>query len=243
VSTSIPEDNKPISLGDHYHRIHSKLPALAPGRWDNYTLNAFLRSSQENVSVDFYNDCKKHIFKIAVAKTAWDSIQKFQMMDLPIAGITYEQAMQYITYKQDVSNSCAVNAKDQYRYECFLPSPEEFDSLQTIMDSINYQGCNLFNYKNALCADCPNGKKLKKHPIFSRTGTEPTYVWSYFPDTFGLKNFKGNVAEMTSIKGISKGGSYMHFASEALNGRRHAYIGSAGWLGFRVWYRIYSRVD
>ncbi|HSF90422.1 MAG TPA: hypothetical protein VLA46_13455 [Saprospiraceae bacterium] len=236
ASTSFTEDQKIIHLGDHYNAIRSKLPALEPGRWDNFTINAFLRKSKENVSVHFSNDCKDHIIKIAVAETAWDSIRKFKMMELPIVGITYEQAMAYIAYKQDVWNSC-LKAKDTFQYECFLPTPEQFAIVQTILDSTNTKGCSLFNYTNSLCPDCPNGETFLKDPILSRTGKEPTYVWLYFPDPFGLYNFKGNVAEMTSVKGIAMGGSCEHYAAEAFNGARQSYVGSAGWLGFRVWYR------
>ena len=236
AATSFTEDDKIIKLGDHWNNIYSKLPVFKPGGWSHYTMNAFLRNSPKNVNVDFYNDCKERITKIAVAESAWDSIREYHLMDLPIAGITYEQAMMYIQYKQELTNSCGFNAKDKYRYECFLPTPEEFESIQTALDSTNSLGCNLFNYKNSLCPDCPNGEKFINNPIASRTGLEPTSVWGYFPDKFGLYNFKGNVAEMTSVKGIAAGGSCMHYASEAYAGRRLVYLGSADWLGFRVWY-------
>ncbi len=237
LTTSFTGDQKEIKLGEHYDKILTKLPALSPGRWDNYTLNAFLRKREDNVSVDFYNECKAHVVKLTVAKTAWDTIRKFELMDSPIAGITYEQAMKYIQYKQDISNSCGFTSKDTFRYECFLPTPEQFDAAQTALDSVNGLGCNMFNYKGSLCADCPNGKEMIQHPVSSRTGMEPTSVWNYFPDRRGLKNLRGNVAEMTSVKGIAVGGSCIHYASEAYPGKRQAYIGSAGWLGFRVWYR------
>ncbi|HQW25148.1 MAG TPA: hypothetical protein PLV75_04305 [Saprospiraceae bacterium] len=237
ISTSFTDGKQPIKLGEHYNIIRSKLPALGTGRWDNFTINAFLRKSQENVAVHFSNDCKDHVLSVSVPETAWDSIRKYELMDLPIVGITYEQAMEYIRYKQDLSNACGLKAKDTFRYECFLPTPEQFQIVQTKLDSTNSLGCNLFNYKNSLCPDCPNGEKYLKDPIYSKTGMEPTHVWSYFIDAFGLKNFKGNVAEMTSVKGIAMGGSCMHYASEAFNGARQAYVGSAGWLGFRVWYR------
>jgi hypothetical protein len=42
---------------------------------------------------------------------------------------------------------------------------------------------------------------------------------------------------MTAIDGMAEGGSCMHYASEAFNGRRQTYLGSAAWLGLRVWYR------
>ena len=236
MSTSFTNGKQPIKLGDHYDKIRSKLPALEPGRWDNYTINVFLRKSEENVSVHFSNDCKDPVLTVSVPETAWDSIRKYQLMGLPIVGITYEQALAYVAYKQDVWNSC-LKAKDTFRYEGFLPTPEQFKIVQTTMDSINSLECNMYNYVNSLCADCPNGKKFLQDPIFSRTGKEPTYVWSYYPDPFGLKNFKGNAAEMTSVKGIAMGGSCMHYASETMNGSRQRYYGSAGWLGFRVWYR------
>ncbi len=241
MSTSFTDGKQPIRLGDHYEIIRSKLPALEPGRWDHYAINAFLRRSEENVAVYLYNDCKDPMLAVSVPKTAWDSIQEFKLMFLPIVGITYEQAMDYLAYKQVVVNSCGFKAKDTFRYACFLPTPEQFQIVQTTLDSTNLLGCNLFNYVNSLCADCPNGEKFLKNPISSRTGKEPTSVLGYFPDPFGLYNFKGNVAEMTSVKGIAMGGSCEHYAAEAFNGARQVYAGSAGWLGFRVWYKMIAK--
>jgi hypothetical protein len=240
LSTSFTEDHQTIHLGDHYNTIRTKLPALGPGRWDNYTINALLRKSQEDVTVHFSNDCRDQVVKVSVAATAWDSIRKLKLMDLPIAGITYEQALDYIQYKQDLTNACGLKGKDTFRYECFLPTLEQFEMVQTVLDSTNTKGCSLFNYTNSLCPDCPNGETFLKDPILSRTGKEPTYVWLYFPDPFGLYNFKGNVAEMTSVKGVALGGSCIHYASEAFDGNRQSYAGSAPWLGFRVWYRRIS---
>ncbi len=237
MATSFTEGKQPIKLGDHYDKISSKLPALEPGRWDHYTISAFLRKSEKNVVVYLYNDCRDPVQTVSVSEAAWDSIQKYKLMYLPIAGITYEQAMDYMAYKQEAVNSCDFKAKDTFRYECFLPTPEQFQIVQTKLDSTNSLGCNLFNYVNSLCADCPNGEKYLKNPVSSRTGKEPTSVLGYYPDPFGLYNFKGNVAEMTSVKGIAMGGSCEHYATEAFDGAKQMYAGSAGWLGFRVWYR------
>ena len=78
------------------------------------------------------------------------------------------------------------------------------------MDSLNSKGCILFNYRNAWCDQCPNMEKFKNHPVFKKIGSEAIHVWSFFPNNFKLYNVKGNVAEMTSVKGIAKGGSYFH---------------------------------
>jgi hypothetical protein len=237
AATSFPEGVMTVKLGDHYEQLQSKLPVLGGGGWPDYTIRAFLRTHEKYVAVDFYNACSDQIVNLAVGQAAADSIKKYELMDLPITGITYEQAMDYVSYLQDVMNSCDVFTQGLYRYECFLPTPEAFDIYEPKWDSLNAQGCNLFNFKNSLCAACPNSKKIMKHPIFSKTGVEPTYTWGYFPDQNGVKNYKGNVAEMTSVKGVAKGGSCMHYASEAYEGRSQSYDGPAMWLGFRVWYR------
>jgi hypothetical protein len=241
VSTSVAENNNAIFLGDHLEKINSKLPDLEMDGWCSYTLKAFLRKDKNMTAQKLYIHCKNKYIEIQLPKNAWDSIKKFSLLDLPIVGITYEQALQYLAYKQDIANACHFSSnKNKYRYACFLPTPQQFDSIQTVIDSMNIKGCNLFNYKNSICPDCPNGKTYKNHPVLSKTGKEPTYVNGYFTDNYGLMNFKGNVAEMTSIKGIAKGGSCCHYASEAFGGKSQTYATPTIWLGFRVWYKVYA---
>lgn len=237
IATSFPQADKAVWLGDYSDQIKSKLPTLGLGEWSDYTIGAFLRPCQKYVAIEFYNECNDRMVNLMVGEAAGDSIKKYQLMDLPITGISYEQAMTYVAYMQDVLNTCDSYTEGKYRFECFLPTPQQFDSIRVNLDSINSQGCNLFNYKNSLCSSCPNGKKSRKHPVNSRTGLAPTYTWGYFPDPHGLKNILGNVAEMTSVKGVAKGGSYAHYASEAIDGHTQEYTGPALWLGFRVWYR------
>jgi hypothetical protein len=237
LSTSFTGNNKTIKLGDHNDIIKSKLPVLGRDGLNDYTIRAFLSHHQENVAIEFYNDCHNHLGNLAVGKASGDSIKEYKLMDLPIVGITFEQAMQYVEYLQHVLDTCDIYSKGKYRYECYLPSPEQFDAVRLHMDSTNVQGCNLFNYKNSLCPSCPNGNKNMSDPIFARTGREPTYTWGYYPDSLGVKNLNGNVAEMTSVKGIAKGGSCVHYAIESFNGSKQEYSAPEMWLGFRVWFR------
>jgi hypothetical protein len=48
-----------------------------------------------------------------------------------------------------------------------------------------------------------------------------------------IVDIQGNVAEMTSIKGLSKGGSYFHYAAETFKGKEIPYNKPERWLGFR----------
>jgi len=106
---------------------------------------------------------------------------------------------------------------------------------------MNTLKCTLFNFNHIPCTDCASAKKTKNHPVLKYIGSEPVYVWGYFPDILGLWNLQGNVAEMTSVKGIAKGGSCNHPASEAYNNKSQEYTKPEIWLGFRVWYRFYEK--
>lgn len=240
VSTSFPGEDEVIFLGDQLDKIGSKLPELDMPGWCSYTVKAVLRKEDKMVMQKVFNHCTQQNIKIGFPAAAWDSIDHYGLLDLPIVGITYEQAMEYVGYKQTILNTCEVNpkkSKEHYRFECFLPTPGEFGSIQIKIDSVNYPGCNLFNFKDALCEDCPNGKKWAKNPVLKRTGKEPTAVDTYFPYPIGLYNVPGNVAEMTSMKGIAMGGSCHHYAALAFDGKIQGYTKPEEWLGFRVWYR------
>jgi formylglycine-generating enzyme required for sulfatase activity len=57
----------------------------------------------------------------------------------------------------------------------------------------------------------------------------------HYPKTkqFGLDNLFGNVAEMTSEKGIAKGGSFAHTLEECAANKVQIYDSPQAWLGFR----------
>ncbi len=238
-----PKNKKdPFYLIDSIDKIKMKLPELSLPGFSNYVIKAFLRKDKKCVVQRVWNHCDHSIIKLYIPKQAWDSIKKYNLLNLPIVGITYEQALKYIEYKQNISNTCDLyikESKNKYFYKCYLPTPEQYDSFQTKADSFTM--CPRFNFKNSLCLDCPNGKENKKHPVTKHIGVLPIYVNGYFPNYYGLYNFKGNVAEMTSVKGIAKGGSCAHYASEAYAGKNQEYVKPEMWLGFRVWYTPYPR--
>ncbi|WP_375561983.1 formylglycine-generating enzyme family protein [Bernardetia sp. OM2101] len=61
-----------------------------------------------------------------------------------------------------------------------------------------------------------------------------TWIYSNQPVYhFGLYNMFGNVAEMTSEKGIAKGGSFAHTLEECAADKVQTYDSPQAWLGFR----------
>lgn len=243
ITSSFDDQKEPITLANHIDIISSKLPADLSQEWNNYVFNSFIHNEDSVIIQKFHNHCTGKNIKINVAASAWDTIFKYHLLDIPVVGITYEQAMEYIQYKEQILNKCDPENKSdkiKYKYECFLPAPEHIDTMLWKTDSLNNQGCNIFNFKNSLCADCPNGKIVLQSKVISKMGTGPIYVNTFYPYIFGYYNMKGNVAEMTSTKGIAKGGSYAHYASESNPKNNQIYTKPEPWLGFRVWYKVYS---
>ena len=243
VTSSFSELDGAVFLGDHTELIKDKLPELEQPGWTSYVVRALLRKEKNMTCQKVYKNCNifYFIFRISISKTAWDSIKKYNLLDLPVTGITFEQAQKYIEFLQDKSDSFGISLKgnkNKYRFECFLPTPAQFDSFLIPLDS--FTKCPTFNFKNSVCPDCPSGKKFKDHPVLKNVGKEPIYIYTNWPNCYGLFNFQGNVSEMTSIKGIAKGGSCFHPASEANKGKIQTYTKPEIWLGFRVWYRVYE---
>lgn len=59
------------------------------------------------------------------------------------------------------------------------------------------------------------------------------YIYDFTRSNFGLYHMIGNVAEMTSTKGTSKGGSFRHSLQESTIQKDILYDTPEAWLGFR----------
>ena len=66
-------------------------------------------------------------------------------------------------------------------------------------------------------------------------------ILAYWPNKLGIYNLIGNVAEMTSIKGIAKGGSWKHTEDEISVDKDFEYTESTSWLGFRCVFEVKDR--
>ncbi len=161
--------------------------------------------------------------------------------NMPVNGITYEQAMAYCDWLSDKYVDISKYAPLKLNFR--LPTPAESDSLlQDVYSSmkkgdehylafqqgINKHGCAIYNHRhNSWCAANILMKKEFGYGIPIQEGV-------FFPDMNGLLDLMGNVAEMTSAKGVAKGGSCIHTAAECQPGIENKYDGPKVWLGFRV---------
>lgn len=111
-------------------------------------------------------------------------------------------------------------------YEKKKPEDRE-KTLKQLRECKNENKCALCNYANKDI--CDSNTKL-----ITKFGNEVYPVAVFFPNCFGVFDLQGNAAEMTNEKGIAKGGSYIHPASECLPEAIQNYSSPQPWLGFRL---------
>jgi hypothetical protein len=155
--------------------------------------------------------------------------QAERLLIYPIVGITAAQAQAYcdLLTEQRIAELEWNDEADGPEMIYGLPATELYDRLLSQRDSTNGE-CALFNYS---CEPCQS--RLKGRDAFIHPGREITPVDGYMPDWRGLYNLRGNAAEMTTVPGVAKGGSYAHPAKSALPGQQQRYTSPQPWLGFR----------
>ena len=171
------------------------------------------------------------------------------ILSCPITGVSYEQAVEFCKWRTKVDSIRAFMPPIIISYFFFmpvlkggggeyfsfrLPTPAEFDAMNPQKDSIiNNKGESAgYNYRDAVY----NHKKSKQ-PSSSLCGKGLLRCGSFPPSSkeiyYGTVDIQGNAAEMTSVKGIAKGGSYYHFARESYSKTDIKYTKPEKWLGFR----------
>lgn len=173
--------------------------------------------------------------KILLPKSLLNDKKLVGYLDLPITGVSFAQANDFLTwYNGYISEYTSYD----YLYKLRLPTPDEWsefansglravDKNDFILDSLNDKKCMLYNTipDKSVCSNYQEKEK--------RFGDNISIVLGYNPDMNGLYNVFGNVAEMTSEKGVAKGGSFRHFANHSRTNVQQAYNGPQEWLGFR----------
>jgi len=172
-------------------------------------------------------------------------IKLFRYLQLPIVGITYEQAQTYLLWRTELANKDKHISKTGYKVKARMMKKEEWINLainlgphllenQTVhIDSSNAEGCYFLNVK----INNPCVSMLELINIYGE-GVVPIY--SYDPDRLGLYCIFGNVCEMTDEKGIALGGSYKDYAIDCDALKTTSYSEAQPWLGFRCVLEFYQ---
>jgi formylglycine-generating enzyme required for sulfatase activity len=167
----------------------------------------------------------------------------------PVVGISYEQAKAYCVWRSErvnyfinIRDGKQINHPDSvFRgkpiYEYRLPTKQEWEALALvgISDKVKIKPWTRITYDEK--------SKKKKVEKIHRTATTLETVEQFFdvtspvnthyPNKLGLFNLKGNVSEMTSEKGIAKGGSWMDLAEKCFLLNDFNYSIPSANIGFR----------
>jgi formylglycine-generating enzyme required for sulfatase activity len=146
------------------------------------------------------------------------------MLNFPITGVTYEQVKRFCEWRTKVEG----NNKFVFR----LPTPKEWTDFALkglseterkngFRDSLNNKKCPYYNF-NIKC-NCEQDNYQG----------QLNGVGMYSPEKTGAFDVFGNVSEMTSIKGVAKGGSFKLYANQCHPDSIQHYDKPEIWLGFR----------
>jgi hypothetical protein len=162
----------------------------------------------------------------------------------PITGITYNQALEFCQWRttldsiRQVLSDSANGGYGVYNtsWVFSLPTPQEFDNLNPNSDSLrlgkkiisnyNFKGAKYSEKKSKMIENNECGTTLMETCYFFDEG-KAFQIYDVSDD------MQGNAAEMTSEKGVAKGGSYFHYANQSLKGKVNPYTKPEAWLGFR----------
>lgn len=191
-----------------------------------------------------YSKNSKEYKKALPDTTVWSSYLKNQYAydkhyfshpaynNYPVVGITYEQAISFCKWRTDrVKEYAEKNQKELFpkNFAYRLPSKKEWE----LAASVGFDEKTIKKSK-----DLPIYNIKRDSSYFSsntnRDNVDITApVKSYWPNSLGIYNLTGNVAEMVQEKGIAKGGSWKHIEEECETNKDINYQNQSCWLGFR----------
>lgn len=152
--------------------------------------------------------------------------------DFPVVGISYEQAIAYCKWRTELVKLYLSIGKNFKNHDFYyrLPSKTEWEKLaETSVNVLINNGKDRQGLYQLNCAMDEAAWEKRK----TQGADVVAPVYSYKANSLKLYNMLGNVAEMVSEKGISKGGGWKNMAEECRPGKDTEYSKPTAWLGFR----------
>lgn len=154
--------------------------------------------------------------------------------NFPVVGITFEQAQAFCKWRTNMVKAFyALRYKKDLKIEYRLPDKQEWEQIGTILPPSFYKKNKkqFYSYNLNYYNPATDTGKVAEWYQYKPDVTAP--VNAYEKNLLGIYNLFGNVAEMTSQKGLCKGGSFIHRPEDSRPGKNIEYEGTSSWLGFR----------
>jgi formylglycine-generating enzyme required for sulfatase activity len=183
----------------------------------------------------FYDECDKNFIFDCNTKSTCPSL----CLRYPITGISYEQVIEFCKWRTKIVNENPIFKTDKKQIVFRLPTEKEWVQFAKIGFSeqelkIGFRdSLAIMQNKKVKCRECPMYNYKTTSSCDSMPSITVTYNGCYAPDGKNTYDLFGNVSEMTSIKGISKGGNYLLFAKQCHPDSIQKYVEPEKWLGFR----------
>lgn len=137
----------------------------------------------------------------------------------PVVGVSYEQALAFCKWRTEhVKAMFRIRHKTNWNIEYTLPTPSQWEQM-AYWEAGKVQ-TNTLETTNFNCAETRRNAHTIMVNLFKKSIT-------------GQYQLLGNVAEMTSEKGIAKGGSWFHDNESCRVGQFQLYTQPTAWLGLR----------
>ncbi|MBL4594032.1 MAG: SUMF1/EgtB/PvdO family nonheme iron enzyme [Flavobacteriales bacterium] len=165
----------------------------------------------------------------------------------PVVGITYEQAVAFCKWRTDrVKELFEIQKKKNkkaifpVKFEYRLPTKKEWERVANASYSEKtlkklagkYKGQYRYNLKRG------KGDNMGVAGNLNDNADITAPVTSYWPNKYGVFNTTGNVAEMIAVKGIAKGGAWMHNEKDVSTTKDYKYTRANCWTGFRCVFEV-----
>lgn len=222
----------------------------------NEQYEAFLTDLLKNRQYDMLDICKVP----AVDWRQWlpESMRQLDDKDVfpfahpddpgaPVQHVSFEAARLYCDWITRVYNQSNAKHKKFSKVRFRLPTEEEWEYAAHGGKTAPYpwggiyirnsKGCFLLNldaHQEKPCQDCGKNGGMASND----GGFFPVQADAYFPNDFGLYNCSGNVAEMISVEGIAKGGSWEDNPDACKIESRKQYSAPGPAIGFRVFMEV-----
>lgn len=148
----------------------------------------------------------------------------------PVVGVSYKQVQGYIAWQTAKTNEALTQAGINELVGFRLPTKQEWEDLAAKEVHAHY--AHKFEKQKAKNVEVENFWSVINEGSDFYMVTAP--VDAFFPNTFGLYNMQGNVAEMVQDKGIVKGGSWRDRKIESPVNKDFSYENPTCYIGFRL---------
>lgn len=222
----------------------------------NEEFRSFLADLASENQMDKYNIClpDTSVWKTDLSNA--EALSKYYFRDsnydnFPIVGISYEAANEYCKWLTEKYNQSKNKVYKEVQFKLLSKEEWIFAANKGNTSKVytwgsgflkNNRNQDLCNFKHTIFSFDSAARKYIELPDTTKGNNDVTVttapVESYYPNSFGIFNMCGNVAEMIDEKGIAKGGGFDDTGYNVRIASEKTYTKPRADLGFRIAMKI-----